>query len=87
MVFANGKKYEGDWVEGIQQGVGTIDELDGYTYTGKFNNGLKNGYFCKTKKTDYSRSYEYYHEGTRQRPVSLNEIDDLKRYYVSYSYL
>ncbi len=50
MVFANGKKYEGDWVEGIQQGVGTIDELDGYTYTGKFNNGLKNGYFCKTKK-------------------------------------
>ena len=40
----NGSRYEGDWVNDVQEGQGEETGVDGAKYVGKYRNGMKHGY-------------------------------------------
>lgn len=42
MIFVNGDKYEGDWVEGLKEGFG-IFTTEGSKYEGNWSNDEKDG--------------------------------------------
>ena len=41
----NGSRYEGEWVNDVQQGQGEETWADGARYNGNYENGMKNGKF------------------------------------------
>ena len=38
------KKYEGDWKNGVQEGIGKTNHPDGREYLGEYKNGEENGF-------------------------------------------
>ena len=44
LVFANGNRYEGNWVDDSRSGLGVFTcATSGYIYEGSFNNGRRHG--------------------------------------------
>ena len=43
LVVAQGSRYEGDWVNDVQEGYGEEYFTDGTTYQGSYQNGHKHG--------------------------------------------
>ncbi|MDC0188521.1 hypothetical protein OAJ61_01840 [bacterium] len=41
--YPDGEKYEKDFKDGIQDGLGTLSYPDGRKYVGEFKNGIQNG--------------------------------------------
>lgn len=42
-VYANGERFEGDWVHGKRHGQGTYTYADGSVYTGQWDNDRIHG--------------------------------------------
>ena len=43
-IWSDQKKYEGDWKNGVQEGIGKTNHPDGREYLGEYNNGEENGF-------------------------------------------
>ena len=46
MIYPDGSKYEGNWLEGMKDGEGKYTYINGDTYEGKWENGVKHGVGC-----------------------------------------
>ena len=40
MLFKDGRKYDGEWIDGIIYGLGIMTWPDGRKYEGEFDNGI-----------------------------------------------
>ena len=88
MVYPDGWTYEGEWQNGVLNGVATVTDANNNSLTGKYTNGIIRGYAC-FKNNHNGFSYRLYdNQGQlKDNNVPKETIEDLKRFYVGYSYL